>query len=96
VTREEFFLAVQNEFSLGSPLTDQTDLSAELGFDSLDMIDLVTFIEEIAGVQPGSEPTTDYPKLATGGEAFAYFESVLDALGTHPADLAANNGALLS
>lgn len=95
MTREEFFSAVQTEFSLESALTDQTDLSAELGFDSLDMIDLVTFIEEIAGVQPGDEPTTDYPKLETGAEAYAYFESVLDAQGTHPSDLAPNNGALL-
>lgn len=53
----------------GSSITDNANLSRDLGLDSLDTVDLVLQMEDQFHV---TIPDEDYPKLQTMGEIWEY------------------------
>lgn len=79
--RSTFLERVRAEFRLPADVDEGAILSDDLDFDSLRLIELVTFVEEQAGCG-GSDVPEEYPLLTTLGDAMAYF----DELRASPAD----------
>ena len=61
----------------GSSITDDANLSRDLGLDSLDTVDLVLQMEDKFHV---TIPDEDYPKLQTVGQICKYLEQKVTAL----------------
>ena len=77
VTEEEFIDCIAGEFDLSPVPSAKSLLVEELGFDSVDMVNLVAYVEELAEVS--QIPDADiYPVIRTVGEAYSY---LLDVIG---------------
>jgi len=59
-----------------SQLTNDASFSADLGADSLDLVDLLNDFEKIFGI---SIPDEDTQKITTVGDAIAYVENRMNA-----------------
>lgn len=60
---------IQAEFPASSPLE-------EAGFDSLRKIELVAYLEEMAGLEVGQAPS-EYPVIETLEDATTYFDELV-------------------
>ena len=61
----------------GSSITENANLSRDLGLDSLDTVDLVLQMEDQFHV---TIPDEDYPKLQTVGQIYKHLEEKVTAL----------------
>lgn len=79
---EEFGAFVAAEFELSDAPCLSARLVEDLGLDSLDLFDLVLFIEELAGatVDSISDLQVAYPILYTLADAYHYWEDIQSRL----------------
>ncbi len=77
IPEPEFIQLLVTEFDVASPPSAEASLTDDLGFDSVDMLNLILFIEEAAGFVAITEPEV-YPVIRTVHDAYVYYE---DALG---------------
>jgi acyl carrier protein len=73
VTQQEFFELIGKEFGF-EQIQESSKITTDLGLDSLDLLDLVVFVDELAGV--GVQPATDFPMLSTMHDLWDYFEDI--------------------
>jgi acyl carrier protein len=78
LTAEQFVTRVALEFELEEPLDMTTDLTRELGFDSLDLFDLVLFVEELS--EGSMAKANDFPVLSTLSDAYLYLTELEPAV----------------
>ncbi len=72
---------IGSEFGLPPDCSLTGDLIDEGRIDSLQMMELVSFIEELAGLGPGQAPR-EYPLLATLQDAIDYYKELVEESGT--------------
>ncbi len=68
------------EFELPADSSLTGDLLEEGHLDSLQMMELVSFVEEMAGIGPGQAPR-EYPLLSTLQDAIDYYRELIEDLG---------------
>lgn len=72
---EAFIVVVRDEFSLSGDIRPGSLLVDELDLDSLDLINLVAFSEELSGqVRTDGE----FPVFVTMSDAYSYYTSLLE------------------
>lgn len=71
----EFRSEIAIYFELESEIEPGTRLIEDLGFDSLRMIELVSFIEDTAGLDEG-DASEEYPILETIQDCFDYLQEL--------------------
>ncbi len=69
--------AIRREFGIADDATPEMLLVEDLEFDSLKLLDLVAFIEELAGIGVGEAPE-EYPLLETLGDASDYYLELVE------------------
>ncbi len=74
--------AIVQEFQLPSGVEPGALLVEECDFDSLKVIELIAFIEDLVGLPEGEAPE-EYPRLVTLGDALDYFEELSPELDEH-------------
>ncbi|MGH9090704.1 MAG: phosphopantetheine-binding protein [Acidimicrobiales bacterium] len=67
---------ISEELQLPPGTGAESSLADDLGFDSLRLIELVTFVESLAGCE-GRDVPDEYPLLVTVGDAVEYYGSLL-------------------
>jgi acyl carrier protein len=72
--------AIRVEFDLPDDIDPEMLLIEDLAFDSLRVINLIAFIEELAGIQVGQAPD-EYPVLLTVNDAMDYFCELTETKG---------------
>jgi hypothetical protein len=70
-----FIEAVRNEFSLTGDVSLSSLLVDELDLDSLDLINLVAFSEELSG---RLSTNGEFPVLVRVSDAYSYYTSLLE------------------
>jgi acyl carrier protein len=81
----DFFGAIEGQCGLPAPLEsgDVTSrLVEDLGLDSLNLLELVVLIEQLAGTT-SANISLDFPLLESLGDTFQYFEQLSDWLPEH-------------
>jgi len=80
VSEDEFIKCLSAEFGSSSPLKPDAQLVEDLQFDSLDMVNLIVYIEEVSGVTHIADAEI-YPVIRTVRDAYLY---LLDLKGEDP------------
>jgi len=73
LTETEFTERFAAEFKISPVPSGQSLLCEELGLDSVDMVDLILFLEDLAGLSVVIEPEV-YPVIRSVHDAFLYYE----------------------
>jgi acyl carrier protein len=68
----EFIASLSEEFGIDPKPSPESSLWDDLDFDSVDMVDLVLFIEELAQLEVVSEPEM-YPVIVFVRDAYDYY-----------------------
>jgi acyl carrier protein len=63
-----------DEFQLGDVPAMGESFVEDLAFDSMDMVDVIVFLEELAGRPPGR--ADQYPVIGTVEDAYAYLREL--------------------
>jgi acyl carrier protein len=78
----EFVDQLGTEFKL-DPTPSLTQNLIELGLDSVDMINLIVYIEELASIDGELDGGSDFPVLRSVGDAYTYYRELVDSDQTH-------------
>ena len=73
LTESQFIERFASEFKINPVPSGQSLLGEELGLDSVDMVDLILFLEDLAGLIVAIEPDV-YPVIRSVHDAFLYYE----------------------
>ena len=79
---KDVLISIRDEFEMSPTATAESKLIEDLGFDSLQMIQLIYFVEELAGLNT-EEPSAEFPLLITLQDAVDYYFELREA---HEAD----------
>ncbi len=82
---EEVVEAVCQTFSLPSSMPRASSLLRDCALDSLQMIELVSLIEDLAGAPPGEAPE-DFPILETLEDCIDYVHEIRQGYGVDTTD----------
>ncbi|MGA8726005.1 MAG: hypothetical protein WB565_13280 [Acidimicrobiales bacterium] len=76
MTEDEFISSLISEFDIEGVPESSTRFIDQLGFDSVNMLDLVLYVEELAG---GAKQrlSSSYPVIASIKDAYIYYEDVI-------------------
>ncbi len=83
---QDFLTLLDREYQISADATMESELLAELHFDSLDLYDLVLLCEELAGIDP-EVVVTEFPLLLTVGDAYAFLQGLEDLVKSHATGL---------
>lgn len=75
MTEEDFIELVTNEFEISIPALSSSDFVHDLDFDSVDMVNLIIYVEDLSGIEVVKDADI-YPVIRTVRDAYLYLHDL--------------------